>query len=300
MKIVAVDIGGTGVKTGLLQLNGEIMQSHDFKTPRENYALLTEQLIAHITKYYDRQFDGIAISSTGLVDPLTQEIGMSSPIYEPFGKKLVSTLYNHYHVPVSAENDGNCALLAEKWLGNGKNCQDLALIVLGTSVGGAVMLNNQLVRGKHLLAGEFGFMLFPVTSPHKKWEIWSITGATRSLVNEVACKKGIAAEKLDGHKVIKLYQAKDKSAVLAMEHFIEELAVACYNLQYILDPEKILIGGGISKAEVLLPLLQIKINELAAKIPSNVLIPKIENCAFFNQSNLLGACYDWQQKYHLD
>ena len=162
------------------------------------------------------------------------------------------------------------------------------------------MLNNQLVRGKHLLAGEFGFMLFPVTSPHKKWEIWSITGATRSLVNEVAYKKGIATEKLDGQKVIKLYQAKDKSAILAMDHFIEELAVACYNLQYILDPEKILIGGGISKAEILLPLLQTKINELAAKIPSNVLIPKIENCAFFNQSNLLGACYDWQQKYHLD
>ncbi len=60
---------------------------------------------------------------------------------------------------MAAENDGNCALLAEKWLGHAQNCASFATIVLGTSVGGGLMINHQLVRGKHLLAGEFGYML---------------------------------------------------------------------------------------------------------------------------------------------
>ncbi|MGF2049569.1 ROK family protein, partial [Lactococcus lactis] len=75
----------------------------------------------------------MAISSTGLVDPRSQEIGMTSPLYEGFGKRLVRHLRSTYQCPVAAENDGNCALLAEKWLGHAQNCASFATIVLGTS-----------------------------------------------------------------------------------------------------------------------------------------------------------------------
>lgn len=296
-KLVAVDIGGTGVKTGLLTQAGVSLASGHFPTPRHDYRLLTEMLIEHINKTYGNDFAGIAISSTGLVDPGTQEIGMSSPIYEPFGKELVRRLQAHYQVPVSAENDGNCALLAEKWQGAGQDCRDLAMVVLGTSVGGAVMIDEKLVRGSHLLGGEFGYMLTPVNQGAKRWEIWSITGATRSLVLDTALKKGLDPADFDGRQVTELLAVGDKDAQEAVADFIEQLAVGCYNLQYVLDPQKILIGGGISKAEFLLPRLQEKITEIAGHIPSNVLLPDITICKFGNEANLLGAVYDWCQKF---
>lgn len=297
MKLVAVDIGGTGVKTALVTMTGERLKSGQFPTPRHDYHLLPTQLISHIRETYQTDFVGIAVSSTGLVDPVTQEIGMSSPLYEGFGKNLVQTLKQTFCVPVSAENDGNCALLAEKWQGAGKACRNLAMVVLGTSVGGAVMVEEKLVRGAHLLGGEFGYMLMPVTEGAKRWEIWSITGATRSLVTNVAQEKQLDPTTLDGFQVVELWEAGDEAAKKGVAKFIEELAVGCYNLQYILDPEKILIGGGISKAAFLLPQLEMKVAELASHIPSHVRSPKIEICHFGNEANLLGACYDWQQKY---
>ena len=78
-----------------------------------------------------------------------------------------------------------------------------------------------------------------------------------------------------------------------VDRFIEKLAVACYNLQYILDPEIVLIGGGISESDFLLPLLEKKIQQIAAQIPSTVRLPNVACRQFGNESNLIGACYNW-------
>jgi beta-glucoside kinase len=292
MKILAVDIGGTIVKTGLLNSHGERLQLGSFPMNKA-YSTVVQRLISHIDKEYPADFSGIAISSTGLVDPITQQIGMGSPLYEGFGKGLVSSLTDYYQKPVVAENDGNCALLAEKWLGRGQEATSFAVIVLGTSVGGGMMINNQLVRGKHFLAGEFGYMLFPETG-EKDWEIWSIAGATRTVVEQVARVK--EDPDTDGYKVVQWYQQNDPAVSVLVDRFIEKLAVACYNLQYIFDPEIILIGGGISESDFLLPELTKKIKQIAGKIPSTVRLPQVETCQFGNESNLIGACYNWLQQ----
>ncbi|WP_312542134.1 ROK family protein [Enterococcus sp.] len=293
MDILTIDIGGTMIKSGVIDRNGTIISRGNFPMPAA-YEQLTAHLIDHIEQHYGRMFDGIAISSTGLVDPETQEIGIGSVLYEAFGQSLVKELARYFHIPVSAENDGNCALLAEKWLGNGKKCKDFATIVLGTSVGGALMINHQLVRGKHLVAGEFGYMLYP--SDPKPWEIWSLVGSTRVLVEEVSQKFG---KPLDGHQVAALFEAGDTQTQASVDIFIEKLAVGCYSLQYMVDPEKILIGGGISKSDFLLPALQREINRLAATIPSNIIVPQVEACLFGNDSNLIGACYYFLNKFEI-
>lgn len=292
MDILTIDIGGTMIKSGVLDDKGTILKRSSFPMPI-HYHDLTSQLCKHIDTVYETNFSGIAISSTGLVHPQTQEIGIGSKIYESFGKELVKKLQGHYQLPVYAENDGNCALLAEKWLGNGKNCSDVATIVLGTSVGGALMINHQLVRGKHLLAGEIGYMLFPTEK--KPWEIWSIVGSTRALVEEVSERKG---EALDGFQVSALFEQGDVVAEASVKVFIEKIAVACYTLQYMIDPEKILIGGGISKSSFLITEVQKEIDKIAATIPSTVIIPTIEPCLFGNDSNLIGACYHFLSKHN--
>ncbi|OQO79455.1 sugar kinase [Enterococcus gallinarum] len=289
MKILAVDIGGTMIKTGVLNSHGERIQLGSFPMNKD-YSTVIDRLISHIDNDYPKDFSGIAISTTGLVDPVTQQIGMDSPLYEGFGNRMVSFLTDYYQKPVIAENDGNCALLAEKWLGRGRGASSFAVIVLGTSVGGGLMVDNQLIRGKHFLAGEFGYMLFPEVEK-KDWEIWSIAGATRTLVEQVAAEK--KAPSIDGYKVVAYYQQNDPAVTIWVDRFIEKLAVACYNLQYILDPEIVLIGGGISESDFLLPLLEKKIQQIAAQIPSTVRLPNVACCQFGNESNLIGACYNW-------
>ena len=88
-------------------------------------------------------------------------------------------------------------------------------------------------------------MLFPEVEK-KDWEIWSIAGATRTLVEQVAAEK---SPSIDGYKVVAYYQQNDPAVTIWVDRFIEKLAVACYNLQYILDPEIVLIGGGISESD---------------------------------------------------
>ena len=191
MKILAVDIGGTMIKTGVVNSHGEKNTIRKLSDEIKDYSNCDRPIDFHIfdNDYPKRLFfSGIAISTTGLVDPVTQQIGMDSPLYEGFGNRMVSFLTDYYQNPSSRRMMANCALLAEKWLGRGRGASSFAVIVLGTSVGGGLMVDNQLIRGKHFLAGEFGYMLFPEVEK-KDWEIWSIAGATRTLVEQVAAEK---------------------------------------------------------------------------------------------------------------
>lgn len=295
MWILAIDIGGTAIKCGLVNSQGERRQLTQFPMNKE-YATVTQRICRHIDAFYAATFDGIAISSTGLVDPRSQEIGMTSPLYEGFGKRLVRHLRSTYQCPVAAENDGNCALLAEKWLGHAQNCASFATIVLGTSVGGGLMINHQLVRGKHLLAGEFGYMLFPTEM--KDWELWSIAGSTRTLVEETA--ERIGDPTINGQRIDTLVQEQDPRCLPMVADFVDKLAAACYSLQYMIDPEIILIGGGISASRFLIPQVNARLAVIAEQIPSTVIVPNICACRFGNESNLLGACYNWLRKYKPD
>lgn len=294
--VLGIDIGGTGIKMGLVK-GTEIFQPYQFPMPREDYRQLPQLLKKAITEKYQGAFSGIALSSTGIVNQKDRSIGWRSPLYEAFGKTLVADLEKTYGVFVSVENDGNCAALAENAYGAGKGCQSILTVVLGTSVGGAFVYEGKILRGAHNLAGEFGYLLFP-DLPKKDWELWSIVGSTRALVENVAQRKSLPFKSLDGKKVTDLLEQHDATAAEEVAKFIEKLAVGCYSLQYAFDPEKILIGGGISKAPYLIPRLQEKILEIAEAIPSNVLIPEVAACAFGNESNLLGAYHHFLQTYH--
>lgn len=291
--VLGIDIGGTGIKMGLVA-DAKIYKPYQFPMPREDYAKLPQLLKEAIAQNYKEAFSGIAISSTGIVNQKDCSIGWRSPLYDAFGKTLVADLKQTYQVPVSVENDGNCAALAESIYGAGKGCQSILSIVLGTSVGGAFVYDGKILRGAHNLAGEFGYLLFP-NAPIKDWELWSIVGSTRALVENVATRKKVPYSTLDGKKVTELLASQDTIAEEEVTKFIEKLAVGCYSLQYAFDPEKILIGGGISKAPYLIPLLQEKIKEIANQIPSNVLLPEVAACTFGNESNLLGAYYHFLQ-----
>lgn len=292
--ILTIDIGGTKIKTGLVDHQGKIVKKNEFATPRKDYSQFPSLLKEHIALHYKDAFYGIAFSATGICDLEKRTIGGGGPMYEAFGKTILNECSKIYQMPISAENDGNCAALAENWLGAGKGAQSICTIVLGTSVGGAIVVDQHILHGKHNLSGEFGYFL--IAQEIKPYEIWSIVGSTRGLVQSVAKEKNISERDLNGYKVLELMENKDPIAVQKVKRFIELLAVQCYNIQYAIDPEKILIGGGISTAPFLIPALKEEIKKIGEMIPSTVVLPEVDRCRFGNESNLIGAAYQWLQE----
>lgn len=284
MQLLAIDIGGTNVKLGLVDEHGQVTQKSQFPTLMTDLESFETRLFAHLENYTMEHINGIAISCTGLASQEKLTIGEGNPILEAFGKTLPWLLTTQYQVPVSVENDGNCSILAEHWLGAAKGYQNVISIVIGTSIGGAIILNNQLYKGNHLLAGEFGYSLFQ--QPNQQWEIWSIVGSTQGMVNQFDLPTS-------GIEIFHQYHQRNPQAIQVVNEFVEKLAVQCYNLQYILDPDIILIGGGVSEEPSLIPLVENKINDIISNIPSNVIIPKIARCQFGNSANLIGASKHW-------
>ncbi|MGX7031072.1 ROK family protein [Vagococcus zengguangii] len=296
MKLVLIDIGGTSVKTTMANELGNLGEVTSFLTPRADYRQMFSLLTEHLEQHYAMdEIEGIAISSMGIARG-DDTIGWRSPIYEAFGTTLVPELTNYYQVPVTIENDGNCAALCEYWLGNAQNCSSFATIVFGTSIGGAIIMDGKVIRGANRLAGEFGY--FIEKDPEKQYEIWSISGSTVALVNKVKqANPQLEMAELDGKVIMELVSQQSPLVMPHYEVFIEQLAMNIYNLQYILDPEKILIGGGISASQQFIDDTNQKLQELTAAIPSNVIELAIEPCQFGNDANLLGALYCWLEKY---
>ncbi|EFR95576.1 ROK family protein, partial [Listeria ivanovii FSL F6-596] len=156
MKIAAFDIGGTALKMGVVLPHGEIILTKSAEIiGSDGDQILTEmkQFLAENT-----DVNGIAISAPGYVNPKTGLITMGGAIrrFDHFNLKV--WLETETNLPVSIENDANCALLAEKWLGKGADLDDFLCLTIGTGIGGGIYSNGALVRGGRFRAGEFGYM----------------------------------------------------------------------------------------------------------------------------------------------
>ncbi len=157
MAILAFDIGGTAVKYGLWE--EQLSQTNDFPTPA-TWPEMQQQLM---TVFEDvkktHQITGVAFSAPGAVNTKTGVIGGISAVPYVHHFPIVSQLANLFNLPVTMENDANCAALAEVWQGAAKEVANSLFLVIGSGIGGAVILNRQLVKGPQLFGGEFGYML---------------------------------------------------------------------------------------------------------------------------------------------
>ncbi|QTM99147.1 ROK family protein [Sediminibacillus dalangtanensis] len=285
-KFLAFDIGGTFIKYAVIKEDAELVESGKTATPDT-----LEGLINIIVGYAEANADakGIAISAPGAVSEEGIVYGSSALpyIHGPNIKQMVKEKTNR---PVFMENDANCAGYAEVWKGAARGKQDVLAVVLGTGIGGAVIKNGSLHKGAHLHGGEFGYML---TRPELSEEdnTWSATASTAALVRMVAAAKRVESSSLSGEKIFSMAETGDNDCINAIDKFYHNLAVGLYNLQYIFDPELIVIGGGISARPDLTDRIGEKLEQILSRIDIATVKPKIAACHFRQNSNLLGAVY---------
>jgi len=291
MTILAIDIGGTSVKFGIWE-NEVLGHKGSFKTPK-TWKEMKAALFALKSRFGEEtKINGVAISAPGAVNQDKGVIEGSSAVLYLHHFPILAELTELFQCPVSIENDSNCAALAELWKGAARGLKNVLFVIVGTGIGGAVIIDGKLWHGKHLFGGEFGYMLL------KDNATFSELGTAVNMAKRVAKRKSIPEDELNGEAVFEMAEKGDLIAQEEVDTFYHYLAQGIYNLQYSFDPEKIIIGGGVSNKTDLLPQLRKRMEKIVNKVEIAPFIPDIALCEFKNDANLIGAIYNWGARHH--
>ena len=287
------DIGGTSVKFGVAGENGTLLQKNEIPNviTQKGVDGLVESL-ASVTEQYRKEYSlrGIAVSTAGVVDP-EKGLILYAPKYFPGypGTALGERLEKRCGLPCTVENDVNAAALGEYWLGAGQGAKSLFCITVGTGIGGCALLDGRVIHGAACFGGEAGLQHI---TPDSTWEEMA---STRALIRNVAAAKGIPETALDGRKIFALAQGGDEEAAAAIARQMDDLATGIANICYILNPERVIVGGGIAAQETYLyPLLDAALRKKLFPLVYEKLTLRF--AALQNDAGMLGALYNLLQR----
>ena len=299
IKYLAIDIGGSSVKTAIVTEEGKIFEKNSFKGDKYNFDNFKGSMVEAILRAKEENnIGGVAISAPGGVDSETGVIGGASALPCIHGHNFKKLFGEDLGLKVEIENDANCAALGEVWKGAAKDNKDVLFVVCGTGIGGAVVKNKIIHKGQNLHGGEFGYSILEKEIVDGKFvfKTWSHLGAMGALVEKVAEVTGEDPEVLDGKEVFKRADEGDAVAIKAIDDFYLYNAMGIFNIQYTYDPEKILIGGAISGRRDFIERINEKLDVIISYLSMAKVRPIIEKCAFENDANLLGALYNYLQR----
>ena len=282
MNILAIDIGGTMIKYGLVSSDGKILSTDKIKTESSKGLNNILNKIDNIFKRYKENNPvGIAVSGTGQINGMIGKVIGGNPIIPNWiGTNLVKILEEKYNLPIVLENDVNCAALGEKWIGAGKDLSNFICLTIGTGIGGGIILNNQLFRGENFVAGEFGHILI------KKGEFEQFASTT-ALIRLVKERTG---KTLNGKEIFDLEKKEIVEYQEVISEWIENLTDGLSSIVYCFNPANMILGGGvIGQGE---PLINRIKNSLFKKIgPQFKEKLNIIQAKLGNNAGMIGASY---------
>lgn len=299
-----IDIGGTFIKYSLADEQARKISGGKVPTPLTNM----DDLLAVIKGFaapLQGQFVGCAISMPGRIDTkhgIAHTGGvLSSFLWEqPFAAQMEELL----GVPVTIANDGKCAAAAEGWTGALAGVENGLVLVLGTGIGGGILLNGKVLMGAHAAAGEVSGLVtdvarmepddFNLTRVEKFAEapLWAGLASATGLILEYARQKHLpeGSPMPNGEEIFAAYNAGEPEAQQALKLFARRVAIGILSLQNVLDVEKVAIGGGISAADALLPAIQAELDWLFERCTVMPTVkPELVRCCYGNDANLIGA-----------
>ena len=289
MNILAIDIGGTMIKYGLVSSDGKILSTDKIKTESSKGLNNILNKIDNIFKRYKENNPvGIAVSGTGQINGMIGKVIGGNPIIPNWiGTNLVKILEEKYNLPIVLENDVNCVALGEKWIGAGKDLSNFICLTIGTGIGGGIILNNQLFRGENFVAGEFGHILI------KKGEFEQFASTT-ALIRLVKERTG---KTLNGKEIFDLEKKEIVEYQEVISEWIENLTDGLSSIVYCFNPANMILGGGvIGQGE---PLINRIKNSLFKKIgPQFKEKLNIIQAKLGNNAGMIGASYLLLEKFN--
>lgn len=326
MKCLVFDFGGSSVKYGIVDDSARILFSDKMPAPLDSADIFIEA-VKVMYEQYKTEVDGIALSLPGIID---SESGMhhGSGAYGQIlkGRNVVEMIGRVCETRVAVENDGKCGALSEAWMGALKDERDGVVLILGTGVGGGVIIDKKIHRGLNFSAGEFSFTITKFngyTITDEAWVNIGIIGMTYKICKWknidisfqdagdtlVRYDKLLKADfpvytqpakkiKVDGKQIFKWIGEGDKDAVRAYEEFLSSMVSLLHNIQTCFAPPKIVIGGGLSRVERLLPDINRELDLFYAKgcVPDTLHV-NLQKSRYLDECNFLGAMYNFMEQY---
>lgn len=252
---IAVDLGGTTIHLGLFNLIGECILEHTietYKLPTSQAFLI--QMVKDIQTFLEQsgqpreRLSFISIATPGIINPLTGVVVEGSPnLPEWENIRLSEYFQNIFHVPVIIENDIRAALVGEMYAGALKDLNSAILIGIGTGLGSAILMDGKVIHGSNNSAGEVGYMMF---QPYQLY-----APSTKGHFEMICSGSGLEAaatalyhQKMTSKEVFQLAGQGDLQAKYLVEQFEDHLAIGILNMVALINPEKILLMGGVTKS----------------------------------------------------
>ena len=269
--VFGVDIGGTTVKLGLFDVEGNVLDKWEIPTRTENGG---EKILPDIAdsirekmKQIDKDFvAGVGVGAPGPVDGkgiVHRAVNLGWGTFS-----IKDTLEDLLNMPVMAGNDANVAALGEMWMGGGQGYRDLVVVTLGTGVVGGIIIDGKMLTGATGAGGEIGHI--HVNDEEEEIcgcgnkgcleQYSSATGITR-LANQLLASSDkdsvLRGGEVSAKTVFDAVKERDPLAVEVAEKFGKYLGDGLASIACVVNPEAIVIGGGVSKAgEILIDFIR--------------------------------------------
>lgn len=287
---IGIDIGGTNIKGVLMDNNKKIINKFRVSTKsRTNKKILLDQIFECITSLKSKSIKRIGIGVAGPIDFKKQKI--LNPPNIPALKNLYLTKEVKKKIKINTiiDNDVNCLVLGENILGAGKNKNLVLGLTLGTGVGGGIVFNKRIFHGANGLAGEFGHMM--IIPDGRKCSCGS-KGCLEPYINDKGIKmtaREIFNKKMNSMREFDdLAEAGDKRAIKLYKTTGQYLGIGLANLVNILNPDIIVVGGGIMRAGefILKPAQEEMKKHILSPLAKNTKVVKVK---LGNYSGAIGA-----------
>jgi glucokinase len=299
--VFAVDLGGTHLRVALVDAGGKILQQLKQDTPKGDSADCIINALAAVAEKWrgdEQPVLAAAIMVPGAVDSDKAVVVQAPNLPSLVNFRFKAALEQRLGWPVLLENDANAAAVGEMWLGAARGCRDVVSVTLGTGVGGGVILDGELWRGAHGSAGEIGHATVdPFASLKCKCgntgclELYaSATGIVRMtrenlslFPDSVLTNDGLTAE-----RVYEAGQSGDALAVAVFKRAGMYLGIGLANLINLIDPQIIVISGGVVNGwELFAPEMYRQVDERAFRATAQQV--KIARAECGDNAGLLGA-----------
>jgi glucokinase len=301
---IGIDIGGTKISVGVVDSSGNLIDSSKCSTPAEGGKELISSVV-NLVKELNKKHEikGIGISIAALISSDYGTIVGAPNIANLSKLNFVNEIKEEFKLPIIVENDANAAMWAEFKFGNAKGLNPVMFFIIGTGVGGGLVIDGKLFKGANGIGAEFGHMcvvpngILCGCGSKGCIEQYASGGALIRYANESLLANPDKSEevlsfgegKLSGTALTKAAKAGNELALAAFSKQADWLGLACASYSLIIDPQAIIIGGGVVDAgELFLAPVRAAMRKYMPFAESHV-PPKIIAAKFGNDAGLIGA-----------
>lgn len=288
---VSLDIGGTSIKYGVMDEEGTIVEKASCDTEAAAGGPAIVKKVLGIVDGYRNPYElrGVCISTAGMVDVERGEIFFAGPqIPNYIGTNWRNLIAEQFHLPCEVENDVNCAGLAEVKHGAAIGSKVCLCLTIGTGIGGCAVIDGQVFHGASGSGCEVGYITMHGST-------FQELAAASVLSKKVAQRKNSTPEKMNGRVIFDLARTGDAVCIQEIDYLVEYLAEGIANICYVLNPDTVVLGGGImAETEYLGPRLDRVLNE--KMIPAIRKHTRVVFAQNRNDAGILGAFYHFIQR----